>query len=150
MKNQTGKISRVLLAVSLSSLLALVTPQISYASDAQSMDKLRTAIALLKLSGEAEDCRSSANGRYLSKGDSYTITTTLYSGNSYTLVAAGDSSVRDLDIILYDENWNEIDKDTQSDALPIVKVSPRWSGTFYIKVKMYRGYGYSNAATCYK
>ena len=74
----------------------------------------------------------------------------MYEGNTYYVFAAGDYSVDDLDIILYDENWNEIDKDTQTDALPIVEVSPRWSGTFYVRVKMYSGYGYSNFAVCYR
>ncbi|UCH92382.1 MAG: hypothetical protein JSV88_19080 [Candidatus Aminicenantes bacterium] len=116
--------------------------------DSVSMRKLEAAVALLVLQGY--EPRPEAKGKYLTEGDYYTIKTTLYRGNKYKILAAGDDYTRDLDIYLYDENWNEIDKDSQEDALPIVEVTPQWSGTFYIKVKMYEGSGYSNVAICFK
>ncbi|MDM7860452.1 hypothetical protein QTP81_07575 [Alteromonas sp. ASW11-36] len=119
------------------------------ASDAQSMERLRTLANFIQYE-YGVSCRDRARGERLSQGQKYTYSTTLYEGNKYYIFAAGDYSVDDLDIILYDEDWNEIDKDTQTDALPIVEVTPRWTGTFYVRVKMYSGYGYSNFAVCYR
>lgn len=118
------------------------------ASDAQSMNRLNELANFIKYEYGVE-CRGKARGQRLSEGRTYTYSTTLYQGNQYYIFAAGDYSVNDLDITLYDENWNEIDKDTKTDALPVVVVSPRWSGTFHVRVKMYSGYGYSNFAICY-
>ena len=116
--------------------------------DSVSMRKLRAAVAILELQNYTS--RPRARGKYLTEGDYYKIKTTLYRGNLYKIVGAGDSYTRDLDIYLYDENDHLIDKDSQTDALPIVEVTPEWTGTFYIKVKMYKGSGYSNVAICYK
>ncbi len=142
-----GKTS--VLVILVSAFMALVIPSISYASDAQSMRKLRQVKRYIENRG-AGGCRDNASGKYLSQGDYYIVRTTLYSGNSYFIIGAGDSSVRDLDIIMLDENYNEIDRDQKSDATPIVAVSPRWSGTYYIGVLMYSGSGYSNVLVCYK
>ncbi|MBF0550281.1 MAG: hypothetical protein HQK60_07080 [Deltaproteobacteria bacterium] len=127
-------------------LIVISSPTI--ASDAESLNRLQIMVFAVQLKGC--DCRDYASGKYLSEGDYFTIRTTLSRGNQYVIMGAGDSTVRDLDIILYDENGNEIDRDTQTDATPMVAVSPRWTGTFYIKVKMYRGFGYSNVAICYQ
>lgn len=58
-------------------------------------------------------------------------------GNHYVLLACGDGRVHDLDIVLYDENGNEIDRDELRDAQPVVEVSPRWTGPFTARVVMY-------------
>ncbi len=96
------------------------------------------------------DIRDRRGGRHLSQGRSYYFSTTLFRGSDYLIVGAGDRSVRDLDIELYDENWNSIDDDNDSDSTPVVQVRPRWTGTFYVVVRMYRGRGYSNVAVCYR
>jgi hypothetical protein len=130
-------------------LLGLALPTLpTLASDAESILKLNIIAAGLR--EQDFSCRSRASGERLDEGDTYTIKTTLFSSNSYALIGAGDSTVRDLDIELYDENFNLIDRDTQTDAYPIVKVTPAWSGTFYIRAKMYRGSGYSNVMICSK
>ncbi|GEM_PF-791350 len=129
--------------------LGLALPiQSTQASDRESLLKL--AIAATKFRSEGYSCRSRASGERLNEDDSYTVKNTLYTGNSYAIIGAGDSDVIDLDIELYDENFNLIDRDTQTDPYPIVKVSPGWSGRFYIRATMYRGYGYSNVMICYK
>lgn len=118
------------------------------ASDRESMNKIRQIARYL--SNQGWDYRGRATGDYLSQGRRYFFRTTLFRGNSYMIIAAGDSGVRDLDIQLYDENGNLIDDDDDNDSTPIVEVSPSWSGTFYVVVKMYRGSGYSNVAICYR
>jgi len=149
MMNNKSKVWILVVFVATFFMAATLTiPSIGYASDAQSMRKLRTVKRYVERRGV--DCRNRASGDYLSQGDNYVVRTTLYRQNEYVIIGAGDSSVRDLDILILDENFNEIDRDTKRDSTPIVEVSPRWSGTFYIGVLMYRGSGYSNIMICYK
>lgn len=42
-----------------------------------------------------------------------------------------------MSIILLDENDREISRDTTADDLPIVNVTPMWTGRFKLKVRMY-------------
>jgi hypothetical protein len=126
----------------------LMVPLVSNASDQDSIRKLSYVAYKLKSKGYAT--RSRVSGRYLSKGKSYLVRTTLLGGTNYIIYGAGDGGVKDLDIILYDENGYKIDKDSQMDALPVVRVRPSWTGTFYIKVTMYDGSGYSNIAISYR
>ena len=147
MNNRTGKTGGV---VVLALLATLTIPSIGYASDAESMRKL--AVVKLLVESGGMNCRDRAveGAKYLREGKRYVLETTLYRGNEYKIIGAGDSDVRDLDIILFDEDLDEIDRDTGTDSIPIVEVSPSWSGTFYIAVVMYSGYGYSNVMICYK
>lgn len=93
-------------------------------------------------------CNSQVYGRHLAQGKHYIIRTTLYSGNHYALIGAGNENVRDIDILLLDENFNVIDRDNSHDALPITEVTPKWSGTYYIGVSMHAGRGCSNVMIC--
>ena len=64
------------------------------------------------------------------------ISVNLRSGVEYGLVGVCDSDCADVDLKLYDENYNLVDADTRSDDMPVVTVSPRWSGQYYIEVDM--------------
>ena len=75
----------------------------------------------------------------LAQGQTMTYTVTLYRGVSYVLFAAGDENIRDLDIFLYDENGNLIDRDTSNDNIPVVSVTPKWTGSFKLNVRNYAG-----------
>lgn len=75
----------------------------------------------------------------LAQGQTMTYTVTLYGGVSYVLFAAGDENIRDLDILLYDENGNLIDHDTSTDNIPVVSVTPKWTGSFKLNVRNYAG-----------
>ena len=57
-------------------------------------------------------------------------------GTRYKIAAVCDNDCRDLDLKLYDENGNLIDKDFQSDDVPIVDVQPRRTATFKVVVQM--------------
>jgi len=143
MNNITGKAWGLVVFV-----LALSIPSISYASDAESIRKLSLVKTYVESLGA--ECRGRASGKYLNRGQYYIVQTSLYKHNRYFIVGAGDSTVRDLDILLLDENENEIDRDAGRDPSAIVEVNPRWSGTFYIAVLMYSGHGYSNVMICYE
>ncbi len=58
-------------------------------------------------------------------------------GREYAIVGACDQDCGDMDFWLYDENGNLIDSDTSTDDVPVVRVTPRWSGEFTVRVKMY-------------
>lgn len=73
----------------------------------------------------------------IAEGDYMRYNLTLYRGTKYMFVGCGDSNCKDLDFYLYDENGNLIDRDRKIDNKPIVEVTPRWTGTFRLYVKMY-------------
>ena len=77
----------------------------------------------------------------LFQGQYLDYTVTLVRGVQYALIACGDGRAYDVDIYLYDENGNLIDRDRQTDAQPVVSVTPRWTGTFRIRVLMYSAAG---------
>ena len=145
MKNWSKKKIVAILCVALS----LFVSGIVIASDEESVYRLAAAVAQI-MARTDYDVRDNVQGRCLRQGGTYTFRTTLFSGYEYVLIGAGDSSVRDLDLILYDENWHQVDRDSKADNVPIVTVSPRWSGTFYVKIKMYSGSGCSNVAVLYR
>lgn len=64
---------------------------------------------------------------------------TFYRGNDYLLVAAGDSRVSDVDLKVYDENWNLIDSDTDSSSVAVVTFTPKWTGLFHVRTIYYEG-----------
>lgn len=129
-------------------IASCLSPTLLMSATEQSLEKLIKFNAVLSAKGYS--CRDSVEGRYLAKNQSYTVNTTLYEENTYTLVAAGNVHVKDIDIVVYDENYNAVIRDTDDDPNPVVLFSPKWSGKFHIKVTMYKGKGYSNLMTCWK
>ena len=89
-------------------------------------------------------------GGYQQQGQTYTVYRTLLAGVSYKLVAAGNVHVKDIDITLHDQNHGVIATDTSNDAIPMVSVTPKWTGSFHAKVKMHRGRGYSYLMVCHR
>lgn len=74
----------------------------------------------------------------LSKGETYTYRMSLYGGVQYMFAVAGCSDyAKDVDVEIYDENWNLIVKDTTTNLYSLCKVTPRWTGVYYVKVKLY-------------
>lgn len=55
---------------------------------------------------------------------------------TYVIVGVCDNDCQDLDMILLNEKGNIISEDIKSDAMPILTVSPQWSGNFLIGVKV--------------
>ena len=71
------------------------------------------------------------------RDNTYTdVSYTLHAGVSYALIGVCDNDCPDLDLKLYDENGNLIDKDTAPDSTPVIRVTPRWTGAFYVRVIM--------------
>lgn len=145
--NNKKKSWLVLSTLAILGLLICLSPAVN-ASNAESIAKLRLGKDYVESQGA--NCRGKASGKYLSQGDHYIVSTTLYRGNKYFIVGAGDSGVDDLDIILLDRYGNEYDRDAAHDAAPIVKANVSTTGTYHIGVKMHQGSGYSNVMVCYE
>lgn len=64
--------------------------------------------------------------------DTYTMT--LEGGRSYLITVDGDGDT-DLDAFLYDENDNLVAKDDDETDYCVLRVRPRWSGPFELKIK---------------
>ena len=67
------------------------------------------------------------------KGEKYTSTRTLYGGNDYAILGVGGDGIADLDIALLDKDGNVIDKDTETDATPVVQASVKADDQFFIQ-----------------
>lgn len=59
----------------------------------------------------------------------------------YAILAVGDSTVTDLDLLLFGPGGDTVDQDTATDARPTVRVCPRSSGNYYMQVQMTAGSG---------
>ena len=78
---------------------------------------------------------------YLSEGESYYISKTMYSGNDYIIIAfSDDSDVKDLDISLYDEYGDLVDSSTSSENVEMLTAHAWGTTNTKIKVKNYDSY----------
>lgn len=129
---------RAIIVIIVASLgLALFTrPAAASQDEAVECTAAMTAAALR----EGYRLRNSDTSR-LEEGDVMNYDVTFSRGNHYLILACGDSRAVDLDIYLYDEDGNLIDRDQQTDNRPIVTVVPRWTGPFRVRVKMYEARG---------
>ena len=82
--------------------------------------------------------RTTASG-YLGPGGSRTWHAT-FLGGSYARVDVYGAGGGDVDLYVYDENWNEIDYDNDATNWCICEWYPRWTGVFYMKVVNYSSY----------
>jgi hypothetical protein len=62
-------------------------------------------------------------------------------GKCYAILAVGDNGVRDLDLLLLDQQGRRLDRDIENDARPVVRVCPKNTGEFQMQVRMYNGSG---------
>lgn len=102
-------------------------------------DQVKAQLALIQLAAASEGWEETHNAKFdkLNNDDYDSFTFTLRKGLSYRVISVCDEDCSDLDLTLYDENDNEISKDTSADSMPIVDASPKWSGEFTLRVKMY-------------
>jgi len=65
------------------------------------------------------------------------IKVNLIAGRHYKIVAGGCENAYNVGIALYDENEHLIDRDTTGNGpIAVVDVTPKWTGLFYVGVKM--------------
>lgn len=113
-----------------------VSPQFAMASRESAR---RNAYALsMALEAAGFNVRELYNGALVGRGRSIQFETTLRTGYTYKIAAAGCQDAYDVDVRVYDENGNLIDSDDDSSNLAVATVSPAWTGTYYIVVTLYR------------
>jgi len=98
-------------------------------------------LQLLEIETELEGLGYTLDRKYtldtLNEDSTQTHTYYFESGTEYYIVGACDVDCVDIDMWLYDENGNEIDEDESDDDMPVLIVTPKWDGVYYIETKMY-------------
>jgi hypothetical protein len=117
--------------------LSLLFSGIAFASTP--MEQVKEKIAVIKFLGTQNGWRVTHNDYYdqMNQGGEDSYDFNLEKGMKYTITAVGDKDSNDIDLVLYDENGHEVSRDYKNDGVPVVEVTPRWSGSFSLKVKMY-------------
>ena len=72
----------------------------------------------------------------LERGAYFTSRVTLFEGSTYAFIAAGDDKAKDLNVKIYDENGYLVAEDDDVMKVAVAKVTPRWSGTFFVRITM--------------
>jgi hypothetical protein len=74
----------------------------------------------------------------LGQGDHRIYLVTLYSGNEYKIMACGDETASNIDIVVYDAVGNEVTRDATQDKEPTVSYRATSTDTYYIAVHAVR------------
>ena len=112
----------LLLAFPVVAQQASVTKQLDQAS--QLMTKQGYAQAERDLLGKLND---DGKARY---------TIFLQKGTPYRILGFCDNDCKDLDLILFDENNKKVAEDTSTDDIPVINITPKWTGKFTLSVEM--------------
>ena len=119
----------------------VLTPTIALANHEYWLNSVRAqlmrAAVTLNLGGSYELTHDPFVDQLSSNQSDY-VTINLHRGVNYAFVGVCDQDCQDIDLTLYDEGGNLIDSDTGNDDYPYIKVRPRWSGQFRVKVTMAR------------
>ena len=126
-------------------LLALVLPLPVLADRTEAEGNLRRLLDRMRSQIDVVLADGGEGGSWwvwnVSPGRYYQVDRTFYRGNTYVLAATGDSRVSDVDIKVYDENWNVIDSDEDSSNVALVSFTPSWTGVFHVRTINYSGQG---------
>lgn len=117
-----------------SMLLSAVAPAIvpaAHASEADAETCLKTKIWEGYKDGWAV---RSATKTSLGEGEHRVYLVTLYAGNTYKMLACGDTDVANIDLVLYDAKGAQVVADPSSDREPVIEYTPKATDTFYIAV----------------
>jgi len=124
-------------AIALASTVIISTPIVALAGRYQDQIRIQLLGAALTLGFGNYDLAYDPYIDTLDRNRSEYLTVNLQGGTSYALVGVCDEDCQDLDLRLYDENGNLVSSDNSSDDIPVVSVTPSWSGQFQIKATMY-------------
>lgn len=121
--------------VLLAAVLAVAAPASAQQYTQQVVRQLDGAKATLRGEGFAQTHDYEVGNLNDDAEESFTVNLT--GDRNYAIVGACDNDCSDMDFWLYDENDNLIDSDTSADDVPVVRVTPSWTGEFRVRVKMY-------------
>ena len=102
--------------------------------DTQVGDQMNRAGRILEAKGFSRNQEIRTGS--LREGEGNEVTLTLNAGKTYALIGVCDNDCVDLDLHLYDASDNEVSSDTQTHDAPIVRVTPRETGTYRLKIVM--------------
>ena len=122
--------------VTLVILVTFLFVEQSYAQQSSVRWKLDFLTSYYDLIGHSVVFSTGSNER-LRNGRERSYFVTLQRGVSYTIIGVCDSDCDDLDLVAYDENSNLVDEDFKTNNIPILSITPRWTGEFRIRVDMY-------------
>ena len=60
----------------------------------------------------------------------------LQGGRAYAIAATCDEDCSDVDLELFDPSGNLVSRDLAADDRPVVTATPRWSGTYRVRLTM--------------
>jgi hypothetical protein len=83
-------------------------------------------------------------GTPLDTDETYSLTRSFLRERTYVLFAGGDEDAIDVDLTIVDENERQIAGDTRTDRLAMVIFKPPQTGSYTIRMKLYRGKGASS------
>lgn len=125
-------------AVAVTVVLAMVAKSASAQSDnrwrTQVESQLKNAAKTLSDKGYEQTHETQIGDLHNDENESFTLT--LHAGTSYALVGVCDNDCKDLDLVLYDADDNQVDSDVQNDDVPIVQVTPKETMRYRVKVIM--------------
>lgn len=104
----------------------------------QAISSLLLAYETVKLTEEGQYLNgygfNSISGSYLKMGEKSFIRTTFYKNSTYLLMAGGDKSTFDVDIIIKDNNKNILKRDIRNDKYAVMSFSPDTEGEYIIEL----------------
>lgn len=80
-------------------------------------------------------------GAYVRRGASVSITQSLKADERYLLLGGGGDYAEDVDIHLLNADGREVASDTDTDATPIVRYTPKYTGKYTLRLTLYKGRG---------
>lgn len=102
------------------------------------VEVLKRSLAIIAIAEDKECQVLHMNMSTVDRGSTSAYSTELKAGVSYAIIAVGDGDrVQDLDLSVYDEYNNLVEKDDDSSNVAIVNVRPRRTQTYRCVVKGY-------------
>ena len=124
------------LRATIAGLLFVAMPTTHLANASIAGARTSAAALFIGLKRQGWECRDTFSQGLLRKGGSVLIATTLHAGNNYAITAGGCEDAYDVDLAVYDESGNRVGADADTSPLALVRVTPLWTGTYYLKVTM--------------
>jgi hypothetical protein len=112
-----------------------LVPSAAHAQD-EWVQQVRTMLRTAAEEGKVQLEPTAVHAGSLNEGASKMVAVALEGGQQYQVYGRCDVDCRDLDLVLYDGNGNQLAQDNSLDAKPVLTITPTRSGTYHVKVVM--------------
>ena len=120
----------------MAALLALMAGLLPERGRADAPEARTRAVETAAALGPGYRFRAEYASGTLGRGGKQVIQMTLVRGTRYVLVAGGDAGARDIDLLIYDEQFRLVTRDTDVQSVAVVRVDPPSSGTYHAVIHM--------------